>query len=324
MSTGAVLVRGDDEVVVRDAVRSLVTDRLGDADRGLSLAEFTGDDVELATIIDAAQTPPFLSDRRVVVAWGLERFKVDELGPLLAYLREPLDTTALVLVWRGEGRLPKAVADAVAAGGGEVLRPGPGGGRSGRRDWLDQQLGRSAVKLDSSARRLVDEQLGEDLSRLPALLTTLESVHGPGVRLGADEVAPFLGQAGSVPPWELTDAIDKGEVTEAVTRVRRLLDAGERHPLQVMVTLTAHVERMLALSGSGARSEKDAAQLLGMKGSTYPARKALDQSRRLGPARVSRAVELLADADLALRGNSAWPADLVLEVLVARLAQLAR
>ena len=45
----------------------------------------------------------------------------------------------------------------------------------------------------------------------------------------------------------------------------------------VMVTLTTHVERMLALSGGPARSEKDAAAVLGLKGSTFPARKALDQ-----------------------------------------------
>jgi hypothetical protein len=39
---------------------------------------------------------------------------------------------------------------------------------------------------------------------------------------------------------------------------------------------------------------------------------------------VVRAVELLAGADLDLRGGKAWPDDLVLEVLVARLARLAR
>ena len=68
---------------------------------------------------------------------------------------------------------------------------------------------------------------------------------------------------------------------------------------------------------------EDAAQLLGMKGSTFPARKALSQSRKLGHDRVVRAVELLAGADIDLRGGKAWPDGLVLEVLVARLARLA-
>jgi DNA polymerase-3 subunit delta len=60
-----------------------------------------------------------------------------------------------------------------------------------------------------------------------------------------------------------------------------------------------------------------------MTGSTFPAKKALTQSRRLGPAGISRAITLLADADLALRGTVDWSPELVLEVLVARLSRLA-
>jgi hypothetical protein len=39
---------------------------------------------------------------------------------------------------------------------------------------------------------------------------------------------------------------------------------------------------------------------------------------------VVEAIDLLTTADLDLRGGKAWPDDLVLEVLVARLARLAR
>jgi hypothetical protein len=58
--------------------------------------------------------------------------------------------------------------------------------------------------------------------------------------------------------------------------------------------------------------------------SPYPAGKALRQARRLGHDRIARAVELLAGADLDLRGRIGWPPELVMEVLVARLAQLAK
>jgi len=47
-------------------------------------------------------------------------------------------------------------------------------------------------------------------------------------------------------------------------------------------------------------------------------------SRRMGSDKVARAVRLLAAADLDLRGRTAWPPELVAEVLVARLASLAR
>jgi DNA polymerase-3 subunit delta len=54
----------------------------------------------------------------------------------------------------------------------------------------------------------------------------------------------------------------------------------------------------------------------------FPARKALDQYRRLGSGGVVRAIGLLAQADLDLRGAKDWPDSLVMEVLVARLTKL--
>jgi DNA polymerase-3 subunit delta len=79
---------------------------------------------------------------------------------------------------------------------------------------------------------------------------------------------------------------------------------------------------MLALDGADVRNERDAAALLGMKGSAFPAKKALDQGRRLGPRRVGQAITWLAQADLDLKGARKLPDDLVMEVLVARLANL--
>jgi DNA polymerase-3 subunit delta len=99
-----------------------------------------------------------------------------------------------------------------------------------------------------------------------------------------------------------------------------MMDAGERHPLVVMATLHRHYASMLKLDGSGVVSEQDAAALLGM--APFPAKKAMSQARRLGWAGIARAMTLLADADLALRGAAGWSDELVMEVLVARLTRL--
>jgi DNA polymerase-3 subunit delta len=101
-----------------------------------------------------------------------------------------------------------------------------------------------------------------------------------------------------------------------------MLGAGARHPLQIMATLHSHYERMLRLDGARVANDKDAAAVLGMKGSTFPAKKALNQGRRLGHDGVARALALLANADLDLRGRSGLEGRTVMEVLVARLSRL--
>ena len=126
-----------------------------------------------------------------------------------------------------------------------------------------------------------------------------------------------------MPPWDLTDAIDRGDTTKSLPLLHRMMRAGERHPLQVMAILHSHYTKLLTLDGADARDEASAAAVLGIKPG-FPARKALDQYRRLGSAGVARAIGLLAQADLDLRGAKDWPDELVMEVLVARLSRLGR
>ncbi len=58
--------------------------------------------------------------------------------------------------------------------------------------------------------------------------------------------------------------------------------------------------------------------------SAFPAKKALAESRRLGIERIGRAMQLLAQADLDIRGVSGLSGETVLEILVARLSRLCR
>ena len=76
------------------------------------------------------------------------------------------------------------------------------------------------------------------------------------------------------------------------------------------------------LDGADVSSEAEAAEVLGIKG--IPAKKALTQYRRLGGDGVRRAIDLLASADLDLRGRRMLDEAVVMEVLVARLSRLSR
>ena len=327
------LVRGDDPALVARAVLELVDRLVGDDDKSLMVEELTEpsyrtDDgtYELTALVDAAQTPPFLTARRVVVGRDLGRFtKGDDIAPLLRYIDDPLDTTALVLVWeKGPdlqrlGALPKDLNTAVA-NHGEVLDVRVGRGKQATA-WLQDQVAASGARLDRGAQRALSDHLAEDRGRLPSILETIVGAFGDR-EVSAADIEPYLGEAGDVAPWELTDAIAEGDVRSALDKLHRMQGAGGRHPLALLASLHGHYGRLLRLEGSNLRDEKAAAAALGMKGSTFPAKKALQQARRLGSARVARAIELLAQADLDLRGATATPEDATMDVLVARLARL--
>ncbi|MDQ2724000.1 MAG: DNA polymerase III subunit delta [Actinomycetota bacterium] len=317
------LIEGDDPVLVAEATKATIDDLVGDADRSLVVEDFGGDELDLAVVADAATTPPFLADRRVVVVRDIGRFGTEELAPLLAYLESPLDTTAVVLA-AGGGRVAPRLLAAVKAHGhltGTSVK-----GKTAK-TFVHDRIKAAPVTLDARAAALLEAHLGEDVSRLGALLDVLGAAFDPGARLGPDDIEPYLGDAGSVAPWDLTDAIDSGETEVALGALRRLLEAGERHALVVHAIIARHVGSLLRVDGPAITTEAAAAAAMGIGSgrSTYPAKKALSSARRYGSARIVDAVGLVADAEIALKGGrDEWPDDLALEVLVARLCQLAR
>ncbi len=286
------------------------------------MEEHGGDELDVSVVADACRTPPFLADRRVVVLRDVGARSSEDLAPIIAYLDDPSPTTALILVAGGGRPAPKVVAAVKAHG--HVVDTRIAGRES--RTWIRDRLAAAAISLDAEATSRLEAHLGEDVSRLGALIEVLAAAYGDGARLHAADVEPYLGEAGGVAPWDLTDAIDAGQAEVALPLLHRMLGSGARHPLVVLAILHRHVSSILRVEDPGIATEGAAAVAMGIaKGrSTFPAKKALAAARRLGPAGAADAIGHVADAELALKGKVDWPPELVLEVLVARLCFLSR
>ncbi len=330
----AYLVAGDDPTLRAEAVRRLLPDLLGDDDPSLALEDFTlggrpgegdaGDESTenrppvLAAALSAASTPPFGTARRVIVLREIGALGAADAEALARWLADPLESTVLVLV-AGGGRIAAAITKAFKAAGGQEVRAAA----THTGDALGSALAAAGLALTPAAARRVSEWFGDDAGRVLGLVDLLHSAFGEGARLDVDDVEPYLGTSGSVAPYLLTGAIDRGDTEGALEVLTRLRGSGF-HPLQVMVVLHRHYQRMLRLDDPDVGGEADAVAALGGKVKAYPASLALRQSRALRTAGIGAAYEALAKADLDLRGNSAAPEDATLEVLVARLARLSR
>jgi DNA polymerase III subunit delta len=318
----AVLVRGDDPSLVGQTVRDVVAELVGDQDPGMVVeehTELTSDTADAGAIVDALSTPPFLTDRRVVVVREAGRISSAEAGRIVDAIADPVPGVVLVVA-TGGGTLATVLANAIAKCG-QVIDTKVGTGRA-RTQWLSEKLKDSPVKLDPDAAAHLGEHIGEDLGRLDGLLDSLASAYGESARISFEDLEPFLGAAGGVAPWDLTDSLDAGDSQGSLRALERLSMRSGSAPLVVLATLHRHYGSMLRLDGAEVTSPSEAAELLGSR-SEFVARKALEQSRRLGSERIGRAIMLIAQADLDLRGRTGLPEMAVLQVLVARLSRLA-
>ena len=319
------LITGEDERLISAQLTDLVDQLVGDADRSsvyesYDFAEVQADDRDaaVAQVVNAAQTQSLFADFRVVVARHVETTPLN-LEPLVAYVKAPAEQCHLVLTARG--RVPKALSDALKKAGTAMFETTPPSKRRELVEWYKTKFVEAGLKIDAVALEEVVEWLGQDSARLPGLLEVLASTYGQKQRLSYDDVSPFLGEAGHVQPWDLTDAIDGGDTANALFMLRRMLASGEFHAFQVLSILHNHYTKVLRLDGSGASNPMDAMQFIGSR-SEFQGRKYLELSRSLGSKKAFDAIQLLARADRGLRGATGLDNELVLEVLVARLSRL--
>ena len=326
-----VAVVGTDATMVYDSLHNVIGEAVGDLDPSFALEDFTAKDVTAAglesvisRVMGALNTPAFLVERRVVVVRDAQLFLADEVDQLLDWIGSPTPSTTLVLAVVGakSNKLVKAASDVVEVNVGS---------RSVERvSFVVDKMAEYRVSVDRHVCQQVADQVGDDVARVDALARTLRSIYGTA-SLNFAHIEPYLGDAGDVPEWDLTDAIDGGDATKAIVVARRMLDSKSRAGLQIVNILQRHYLRMARLEGSGVRGEEEAAALLGINKS--PAGKSLRVSERLGPERVSTAVHWITQADLNLKGGVSYggkdlDTDLdvtdltVVEVLVARLAKM--
>ena len=325
------LIRGDEPSIVSRELEKLITSLLENEDKSLVVEELLEDDYQtdseiysVESLVSAIQTVPFLTRKRIVIGRDFARFsKKEDLEPLFAYMKDPIETNYLILVWEKGAKLqranqiPKSLIEAVN-GCGEVIDI-----RVGRKvnGWIREQVGESSIMLDEASITLLEKSVGEEIARIPAILATLESVFGSGSDLQSSDIEPYIGQAGNVVPWELTDRITSGNAASALGILTRMQGNGAQHQMQILGFLSNHYFRILQLSGRSGVTSEEAANLLGDK-SAYRAKKTLSEANRLGPEKSKRAIQLLAEADVNLRGGTGVPAETVMEVLVARLSSL--
>ena len=345
------LVQGNDPVLRDREVQRLVQRLLGKGDHEFALDDHTmaarrrsGTDADTATtdndeddrggdgsvelpafaaVVNALQSPPFMTPCRVVVVREIGNIVADQSRWIAEWIADPLPDVHLVLV-SGGGRTPGAL-DKAAKAHTEVVAPAT----EKTTDVLARELKDANLRLPAEAVSRVAAHLGDDAARVPELVDLLQSTYGEDSVLDLEAVESYLGELGTAGRFDLTNAIDRGDVPAALEVLHRLLTATSAsqprpfHPLQIMGTLVYHYQRLLRLDDPAVVTREQAADALGMR-SAGGARFPLEAARRLGTDGLREAMGLLAAAELDLRGAHGLDERTVMDVLVARLAAMNR
>jgi DNA polymerase III subunit delta len=247
-----------------------------------------------------------------VVVDEVQRWKVEDVKQVAAYLASPSPATVLALVgdeMRSESALAKAVGKA-----GDVLRFDVAKRRVP--EWVAEQFARLGAKAEPDACRALVETVGDDLEELASEIDKLATWAG-GEPITADAVAEVAVGRAETPTFAVTDAWGRRDVGAALAATEALLERSHRprsgELMRLVATLVGHVgrvRRIARLVDAGVRP-RDAAGRLKMH--PFAAEKAGQQAANFSADELAQAIVRLAELDAAAKGGSRLPAELELE-----------
>jgi DNA polymerase-3 subunit delta len=299
----AYLIHGDDHGRIserRARLRAMAEAAAGSA--GVELYE--GEASTPEAVAAAMSTMTFAMGRRFVIADGVERWKDAAVQPVLEALGE-VDPEALTVAFfaREEGRykVPAGLEQAVRAVGGQVAAEMNVKARELPR-WLADRARELGVELEPQAARALAGQVGDRQQRLLRELEKLALEHGPGARLGIEEVLESCAGSAERKIWTLGDALAAGDAKAATRALLELREQGERVP-GLLYGMARRLRDALSIAEALAAGQPPAQIKRGLRMPSFAADRLIADVAKRDVEAYRRALVLMADLELESRGG---------------------
>ncbi|MGI8729986.1 MAG: DNA polymerase III subunit delta [Solirubrobacteraceae bacterium] len=300
----AYLIHGDDHGRIGERRASLRA--MAERESGSGGVEcFDGDTATPEAIARSLDAMTFAIGRRFLVVDGAERWKEAEVSDhLVPALRSIAPETTVAFFGREEGRLKvcAALLVAVEEAGGVVAAERVLKARD-LPAWLQGEAQALGVQLDRDAARALVGLVGERQQRLMRELEKLVIEFGPGARIERDDVEQSAAQSSERQVWGLVDALVAGDA-QVATGAFLTLDAQGESVGRLVGLLARRVRDVLMIARRLEAGEPQQQVKKGLKMSPWVADRRIAEARASDSARLSGALEALADLELASHGAS--------------------
>lgn len=257
------LIHGKEELLLERALRRL-RDMMLDAGGGqeLDFDTFDGSSASGDDIVAAANTLPFLSERRMVIVRDVERMPTEQHPPLVAYAENPAPFSVLVLVASSLPKNTRLYRTLDRAGVvSEYAAPKP----SELPGWVISLFNSMDRQLPRTAAEVLVRAVGKDLRRLQSEADKIVAYAGERRELTREDVEAVVAETAAPSIFEFLDAMGSRDCATALKLLAGLMAAGESiNGVHAMVV--RHIRSLMSASALRERGtpEKELASELRM------------------------------------------------------------
>lgn len=306
---------GDEEFLIQEAVSLILAKTVDPASQDFNFNTVYCKGTPGSEIVNLAQTLPFMSERRTVIAKEIEALKAGDLEELVAYLKDPSPSTCLILLANQPRFEKKTVINAVESHGAvtrffalldrEIV------------PWINGWVKGKGLTIQNEAAQYVWQTLGNDLQAISNELEKTAVFLKDRKAVTLDDVKAVVGDFREFTSFDLAEAVGRKNRDRAFLVLGRLIQEGEQ-PVGLLGSLAWNYRRILKAksfesAGMGYDEIKKKLGIIFHQSAAFQ-----DQMRRNDQRELQGVFSALLDADRALKSGS-LNGRLVLERLVLRL-----
>ncbi|MDD2365010.1 MAG: DNA polymerase III subunit delta [Desulfuromonadaceae bacterium] len=231
---------GEEQFLVERSVNNLLDKSLDKSLKDFNFNLFYGNESKGVDIVDAAQTLPMFSDRRVVLVKRAEQLKADALETMLPYIKNPSTTTCLILTGTKTDQRKKFFIELKKHG--ELVE---------YKRFYDNKLAgfiqSEAVihgkPIDNAAAEMLAVLIGNNLQELSSQIEKLAVYVGSKQRITVDDVRTIASSSKAFTAFELARYIGLRDISNAIRSLDALFLNGDDAPM-IIGALSSHFRKL--------------------------------------------------------------------------------
>lgn len=318
------VIYGTQKLVAEEILTLLHDKVLDEEDADFNYEVFDMREQSIQLVVEAAETFPFMGDRRLVVARestfltaSREPKDVEhDLDVLLSYASDPVDHSVLVLMvdeakLDERKKLVKTLKKSAAMVACQDIR------EDQLLVWLKNTASEYGVQIDQSASQMMVQLIGSDMQMLKSEMGKIANYVGQEGQIDTEAVEDLVSRSIEQDVFKLVDHVAHVRTEKALDILHELLKQKEE-PIKILFLLARQyriIYRVMEMSQQG-HSRQDIASKAGVR--PFVVSFALDQARLYSERQIRSVLKQLAEIDHLMKSGKMEKV-LALELFLLRL-----
>lgn len=311
------LIYGDEQLLLEEAVARLKKNFSQEGNLDFNYDQFCGDKDNAGAMIQAAETLPFMSAKRLILVKDVDKLPSSDIKALAQYVSNPSPSTCLVLVAR-EVKKNNPLYKAAEKRGQIFEYKLPS--KKEYPNWVKKSFkDKGQLATDNAARLLIDG-VGYNLSRLSNEIEKISLFYKDRAEISEEDVSALVCQSCDKNIFDLVDSMSRKDANSALVEFKHLVEEGGDPPQLIFHMIVRQFRLLIKTKSLVDRDLTDQAISKELKIPFFVAKKLRQQARNFSAQKLQAIYGLLAEVDLALKTSEREP-KLLLEDLLVRVME---